>query len=238
MKTLKRISCATIALGMLSSSVQAQDPGTATSWDRYSIILTRAPFGTAPAKPVEPAAPQLTPAELNFAKEMRVAFIRRKNDGTLRVGIVDNAAKPPWQAIMEVGETENGLTLVSADYEKSKALVQKGSVSQEIFTSGQSGPASTVAKSGSAPAPRSPQSVTRVSYTERSRQRREAWAKAEQERIKAAPMMQGEELNSHLKNYQMDLIRSGGEMGPPLPMQLTQEMDDQLVAEGVLQPTQ
>ena len=34
----------------------------------------------------------------------------------------------------------------------------------------------------------------------------------------------------------MDLIRAGGTLGPPLPIQLTKEMDDQLVREGVLEP--
>jgi hypothetical protein len=43
-------------------------------------------------------------------------------------------------------------------------------------------------------------------------------------------------LQNHLEQYQMDLIRAGGEKGPPLPMELTPEMDDQLVKEGVLPP--
>jgi hypothetical protein len=34
----------------------------------------------------------------------------------------------------------------------------------------------------------------------------------------------------------MDLIRSRGEKGPPLPIPLTPEMDQQLVQEGVLAP--
>lgn len=42
------------------------------------------------------------------------------------------------------------------------------------------------------------------------------------------------ELQRKLQEYQMNLIRSGGQLGPPLPMQLTPEMDAQLVNEGVL----
>ena len=49
-------------------------------------------------------------------------------------------------------------------------------------------------------------------------------------------MLKGEELTKHLEKYQMDLIRAGGEKGPPLPMELTPEMDAQLVSEGVLPP--
>jgi hypothetical protein len=54
------------------------------------------------------------------------------------------------------------------------------------------------------------------------------------ERLK--PTLTGEALQNHLEQYQMDLIRAGGEKGPPLPMELTPEMDDQLVKEGVLPP--
>ncbi|MCF7818374.1 MAG: hypothetical protein K9M54_10885, partial [Kiritimatiellales bacterium] len=42
-----------------------------------------------------------------------------------------------------------------------------------------------------------------------------------------------DEIRANLQNYQMEVIRSGM---PPLPIPLTQEMDDQLVAEGVLPP--
>jgi len=45
----------------------------------------------------------------------------------------------------------------------------------------------------------------------------------------------GEELEKHLRDYQMDVIRKGL---TPLPIPLTQEMDDQLVKEGVLPPVQ
>ena len=42
-----------------------------------------------------------------------------------------------------------------------------------------------------------------------------------------------EEIEKKLQQYQMDLIRKGAK---PLPIPLTQEMDDQLVKEGVLTP--
>lgn len=45
-----------------------------------------------------------------------------------------------------------------------------------------------------------------------------------------------EELEKHLQEYQMDIIRSGGAKGPPLPLPLTPEMDQKLVDEGVLPP--
>ena len=47
------------------------------------------------------------------------------------------------------------------------------------------------------------------------------------------PMYTGEELEKHLQNYQMEVIRQGL---PPLPVQLTPDRDAQLVAEGFLPP--
>ena len=49
------------------------------------------------------------------------------------------------------------------------------------------------------------------------------------------PKYTGEELEKHLKEYQMEVIRQGL---PPLPIPLTPDMDDQLVKEGVLPPAQ
>ena len=48
------------------------------------------------------------------------------------------------------------------------------------------------------------------------------------------PIYTGEELEKHLQEYQMEVIRSGNL--PPLPVQLTPENDAKLVAEGVLPP--
>ena len=42
-----------------------------------------------------------------------------------------------------------------------------------------------------------------------------------------------EEIQENLRQYQMDVIRAGL---PPLPVPLTKQMDEQLVAEGILPP--
>jgi hypothetical protein len=39
-----------------------------------------------------------------------------------------------------------------------------------------------------------------------------------------------------LQKYNMDIMRARGKMGPPLPIPITEEMDDQLVQEGVIPP--
>ena len=79
------------------------------------------------------------------------------------------------------------------------------------------------------PAPTATPEQMRQSYAERLKSRREALRVKQVE----APKLTGEDLQKHLEQYQMDLIRKGA---PPLPMPLTKDMDDQLVKEGVLAP--
>jgi hypothetical protein len=47
------------------------------------------------------------------------------------------------------------------------------------------------------------------------------------------PKYTGEELQKHLENYQLEVIRQGL---PPLPIPFTPEMDRKLVEEGILPP--
>jgi hypothetical protein len=75
----------------------------------------------------------------------------------------------------------------------------------------------------------------RSSYEERLRKRREI---LEERRRQSELQSQAgpEALKAQLQEHQMELIRAKGKLGPPLPMTLTKEMDDQLVSEGVLPP--
>ena len=101
------------------------------------------------------------------------------------------------------------------------------------------------------PTPSVSNNSKKLSYAERRRMRqdrtkeleakraelaqKEASIKAQQEeatrRAEAAPKYSGEELKQHLESYQMEIIRRGL---PPLPIPLTEDMDEQLVNEGVL----
>ncbi len=70
----------------------------------------------------------------------------------------------------------------------------------------------------------------RMSYAERRRQR----MLERQKPVEVPkPMYTGEELEKHLQDYQMQVIREGL---PPLPVQLSSDRDAQLVAEGFLPP--
>ena len=72
-------------------------------------------------------------------------------------------------------------------------------------------------------------SEKKTSYAERLRLRREAL----QTRQVEPPKMSQDDLEKHLREYNLEAIRKGL---PALPIQLTPEEDDQLVKEGVLPP--
>lgn len=198
------------------------DPQTAT-FDRYAVIVTRMPFGDEAAAAAAAAAAMVAnqPVQESFTKNMRLCAITRDHsNGKLQVGLLNVITKKNY--FLYEGDSEDGIEVVKADYDNDKALVRKGAEETwmdmntvvasvpSVVTHGPGG--------GMRIAPQTPPSPP------------------------AAPPKSAfntpEELAQHLKDYQMDLIRAGGEKGPPLPMELTPEMDAKLVEEGVLAPAE
>lgn len=222
-----RLFLAVLGAGLLSSAAIADS----ADFSRYEIILERKPFGdTSTASAQVLTAEQVQGA---FIKDFRLCGITESTDGQLSVGLVNVKVAPPASFILRVGETtDDGITLVDADYEAGKALLRKGNdeywiaMGNELIVSSAAGTPSVSSGSSSS------SSVPRMSYADRLRQRREALQKPPQ----APPKLDGEALRKSLEEYQMELIRAGGEKGPPLPIPLTPAMDEQLVKEGVLPP--
>ena len=193
------------------------------SFDRYQPILDRKPFGNPPVAPPEPEV--VIPPEQSFARTIRMSALVEQDDGTIRVGLIDSQSNKSY--LLAEGETENGIELVSADYENEEAVLRKGSEMAVIkLSSGEIQALSPQQQQDRMNAPR-PQ---RMSYAERRAAREQARREAPPQ-----PKYTGEELEKHLQEYQMEVIRNGL---PPLPIPLTPEMDDQLVREGVLPPVQ
>ena len=121
-----------------------------------------------------------------------------------------------------VGESYLGMRLLDIDLDNSKATLQRDGVpvvftlTKPVATKAPPKKALPQRKFGSGfrhnPPPKKPPQP-KLSPEEQRRRR--------------------EEVRANLQNYQMEVIRSGM---PPLPIPLTKEMDDQLVAEGVLPP--
>ena len=198
------------------------------SFDRYQIILDRKPFGAAP--PPEPVVAPTVPPEQSFARTIRMSAIVEQDDGSIQVGFFDSSNNQSF--FLTEGASENGIELVSADYENEEAILRKGSetillklASSELQSLTPQQQQERMGGGGdSAPTAR------RMSYAERRAAREKARHEAPPQ-----PKYTGEELEQHLQEYQMEVIRQGL---PPLPIPLTPEMDDQLVNEGVLPPVQ
>jgi len=234
------LALAALAVGTASAALD---------FSRYDVILERMPFGEPPVERVPVIIPPIKPAQtfVQLLKVRMTAITDHPNFG-VRVGfeaLEEKGSKKSKSYYMSVGEMRDGFMVMEADVEKETAVLLKDGETETIAMGVETGIGSGVPGAVASTAARSPSSrPTRTiisnaprpesasSYADRLRQRRELMKKHQEN--KRAPELSGEELKKHLQEYQMELIRAGGKLGPPLPIPLTREMDDKLVAEGVL----
>ncbi len=210
----------------------------------YEVILKRKPFGQPPVNPVAASAQAPNPA-LSFIRDWRMCAISEDESG-VRVGLIN--IKDNANYFLYVGESDGGVELVSADYEKESAVLRSGTETGELNMgsgAGVGGSANPVTATTAASDQASATATRRMSYIERLRERRKAAEEMKQkeeekrkEKEEKKSPASGEEVQKHLQDYNMELIRAGGDLGPPLPIPLTPEQDAQLVNEGVLPPAQ
>lgn len=194
-------------------------------YEDYQVILDRKPFGAPLDRSLEPE--RVVPVSESFAAQMVLSGVYELDDGNLRVAVTDKKNNS-YFALMVGEKSDQGIELIDADYEAGEAILKKGSESVKLTMSGESGSAML---STTELQDRVKQAEERrLSYAERRRQRM-------LERQKPVeipkPTFTGEELEKHLQDYQMQVIREGL---PPLPVQLTPDRDAQLVSEGYLPP--
>ena len=224
MWNMKRV----LQIGWISLMAVTVAFGTAQyDFSRYQIIIDRKPFGEPPPPP--PLPTKATPQAESFARNIRLSGLVEKDDGSIQVGFVDKQSNKSY--FLSEGESEDGIELVSASYEDEEAVLQKGGEMAVIQL-----------QSGEVQALSPAQQQERLSRKPRKRlsyaERRAARLKARQERLqkqKEQPKLTGDQLEKSLQDYQMEVLRQGL---PPLPIPLTEEMDNQLVQEGVLPPVQ
>jgi hypothetical protein len=196
-------------------------------FDRYQVILQRKPFGNMPAPEPPPPPPQ--PQGESFAKSLRLSMIVDVNDGeTMKVGFVDTRTGRSY--LLMPGESQDGIEVVSASWKDEEAILKHGSEMALIkIASGEVraiGPGQPAPPGAAAPAP----TAVRPTWEERRRARA---APPPPPEPPPPPKFTGAELERHLQEYQLEVIRQGL---PPLPIPLTPEMDARLVAEGILPP--
>ena len=228
--------------------------GASGDFDRYQVILDRKPFGAeapAAADAAAAAAAAVVPDAESFIKNLKMTAIT-KNDitGSLCVGLADAGKKKNY--FLTVGDEEDGITLMSADYEHDRALLRKDGDERWIsMNSDGVAVAAAPANKGLPPPLTSMRSVMRgssatpgltIEQYERTRHLRPMPSPASASLGRGDPSPGGreklsnEQIEARLRKYNMDLIRAKGENGIPLPIQLSPEEDAQLVREGVLAP--
>ncbi|MBN1676808.1 MAG: hypothetical protein JXR37_37540 [Kiritimatiellae bacterium] len=220
---MKRVLFAGLA-ALVACIAAAQDAG------RYQIILARKPFGAPLAAPEEP---QKKPED-SWAKDLRLHSFYNIGDGW-RAGIMDKQNNLDYD--VGVGEElANGIRLVSVDYPNKKVILQQGPEQCALEQSEESGQFKMLTA-----ADRRRQGAASEDGIKPSRRKLlEKRVMFEKSRLypelKEPLFKQGPELENHLQNYNAELIRAGGELGPPLPIPLSPELDAQLVREGHLPP--
>ena len=213
--------------GLLLSATAAVCASPVMDFENYRVIIDRKPFGNPPAAEVVPVT--ISPSE-SFARSIRLCGLVEVDGGGIKVGLIDTASNKNF--FLGVGDTEEGIELVSADYEAEEAVLRKGPEMAVIkLQSGVIQPLTPAEQQARMNAPTGQPGSRRMSYAER----RLARQQQRQQEPPPQPKYTGEELEQHLKDYQMEVIRQGL---PPLPIPLTPEMDQQLVNEGVLPPAE
>lgn len=213
-----------LATGLLCAEEPQYTP------ERYDVIIERSPFGADPLEGVLADEQKAAAAAAAAAKELRLCFLLESESGEIRAGFQNLKAKPgdPKSIILMVGESFMGMKLLNIDIDGSQATLESRG-EPVVFELSK---APTVAKAPT-PAPKEPQRKFGGGFRRREPPKPEPPAEP-----KLSPEEQAKrraEIRANLENYQMEVIRQGM---PPLPIPLTQEMDDQLVAEGVLPPSE
>lgn len=200
----------------------------------YDVIIERSPFGEDSSIISDDEVQAKTDAEaLKTAKEMekkiRLCYLLEAENGEIRAGFENKTAKSddPKSIMLMVNENFRGMKLIKIDLANSSATLSVAG-KPVTFTLSKATPAKKTVKKPAVPtrkfgggfrreAPKQPEKPTAPKLTP-------------EEQVKKR-----EEVREGLRQYQMEVLRSGM---PALPIPLTQDMDDQLVLEGVLPPSE
>lgn len=215
----------------------AQDTDTEYRRERYDVIVERSPFGADPLADSEMADKADDAALKILEKELRLCFLLQSQTGDFRAGFQNIRAKPgePKSVVLMVGESFRAMKLLEIDIDNSSATLQYQGKPLTFELSKGSATAAAAAKTPQAPT--QPQRRFGGGFRRNVPPPEPAQQPAPQPAVpQLSPeeeALRQQEVRENLQQYQMEVIRSGM---PPLPIPLTQEMDDQLVAEGVLPP--
>jgi hypothetical protein len=204
--------------------------------ERYDVILDRSPFGSDPLLDVPNAEQKAKAAAAAAAKELRLCYLLETKDGEIRAGFQNLKPKPgdPRSIVLRVDESFMGMKLLEIDLEASQATLESQG-SPVLFDLTKAPTPAKVAAKAPARTPQTPKRQFGGGFRRTTPPVQKPAPPPEPKLTPAEQRQRREEIRANLQDYQMEVIRSGM---PPLPIPLTQEMDDQLVAEGVLPPAE
>ena len=205
--------------------------------ERYEVIVDRSPFGEDPsialAQKQEDAMSAKEAAEAaklaqQMAKKIRLCYLLEMDSGELRAGFENKGAKAgdPRSYMLRLNESIPGMAmkLTAIDVANSSATLSMNGKPVTFELTKAATPAPAAKKTAATPQRR---------FGGGFRRTQEPAKPPEPQLTPEEQAAKREEVRENLRQYQMEVIRKGM---PPLPIPLTQEMDDQLVAEGVLPP--
>ena len=200
-------------------------------FSRYQVIIDRKPFGDAPVAPPSAPTTNVNPNAPDWLKDYRLTMLTEETDGTLTLGLVNNKTKA--SIVLSEGEENpiEGIRFLAGNYESIEVQLQKGSEIRTLSAKdNQAGAANNPAPQASAARTAATASASpSASYAQRrsARQKKLADLRKKQEEAKqAAPKYTPAEMQEHLQNYQMEVLRRGL---PPLPVEISPEMENQLI---------
>lgn len=238
------------SLTLLGICIAGFASATLSPRDDYQPIIDAKPFGdmAAVADTNTASVMEQQKQKEEIAQKFRMCGITDMPDGSRKIAFLDETAGTVASYLLAVGETENGFTLVSADYDREYATLSKDGLT---FTLGlgkgliDAPPADTEGvhpvvvrkietSSAKAAAPEKP--VRGMSFKARllkRQQEKEAAAKAAREQVAAEgdAVSRAKAVMAEARRKQIERIKQG--LAPTEPITLTPEEDAELEAAGV-----
>jgi len=247
-ETIRTMSTARIYLSLVGACAVAMSivlPGLATGFDRtqYAVIVERNIFGEKPKQPEISTEDQARMAkaaqpQIAFSATLKLTMLRR-DDNVGEVCAMEDSKNPAWHAYLGVGESQDGISIKKIDLDAKGVLLSKDGRDDEwIFLGGASGAALSRASIGAAMPVTpigGPRSFSRGSRHAPIRTANAGPVPSPLPKVTMTPQDM-EQMDTHLQEVQKNIIRSGGDIGPVLPVELSKDTDDQLVKEGFLPP--
>lgn len=207
--------------------------------ERYDVIVDRSPFGEDPTIAIQEQkdaalnakeAAEAAKLAQQMEKKIRLCYLLETDSGELRAAFENKGAKAgdPRSYMLRLNESIPGMAmkLTAIDIVNSSATLSMNGKPVTFELTKAATPAPAAIKTTAA--------NTQRKFGGGFRRPQEPQKPAEPELSPEELAVKRAEITERLRHAQMDIIRKGQ---PPLPIPLTQDMDDQLVAEGVLPPS-